>query len=138
MQKLRMTQNNDEETFEDLFSKNIIYEIPLFQRNYKWGNDLMDGVEEDFDDIIGNNTDIHFFGSVIIYPIENRVTEAKRFEVIDGQQRLTTMFLFVSHVLMKWENTVLKRQKLYKTYLVNNQENAGLSTVNQILTIELN
>ena len=82
MQKLRMTQNNDEETFEDLFSKNIIYEIPLFQRNYKWGNDLMDGVEEDFDDIIGNNTDIHFFGSVIIYPIENRVTEAKDLKLL--------------------------------------------------------
>ncbi len=126
----KMTQNTDEETFEQLFSKNIIYEIPLFQRNYKWANDLMDGVEEDFDDIIGNNTEIHFFGSVILYPIENRVTEAKRFEVIDGQQRLTTMFLFIlacTYEMRRW--SLEDAKKLYKTYLVNNQENAGSSTV---------
>ena len=32
----KLTDNNHEENFEDLFTRNLIYELPLFQRDYKW------------------------------------------------------------------------------------------------------
>jgi len=31
----KLTDNNHEENFEDLFTRNLIYELPLFQRDYK-------------------------------------------------------------------------------------------------------
>ena len=91
----KLTDNNDEENFSDLFRKNLIYEIPLFQRDYKWDFKLIKAVIRDFEEIYDGQKDVHFFGAIIVYEIKGRLTENKKIEVIDGQQRLTTVFLFI-------------------------------------------
>ena len=46
-------------------------------------------------EIIDEKKLLHFFGAIIVQRMETDPTDTNRFEVIDGQQRLTTLFLFV-------------------------------------------
>lgn len=59
--------------------------IPYYQRPYKWGEDNIRNLITDF---YKNNKDEYFVGSAVMIAVPNR-----RHDVIDGQQRVTTMFL---------------------------------------------
>jgi len=122
----KLTDNNDEENFSDLFRKNLIYEIPLFQRDYKWDFKLIKAVIRDFEDIYEGQKDVHFFGAIIVYEIKGRLTDSKKIEVIDGQQRLTTVFLFILAAVFVVRGTgdLESAKELYDLYLVSkNQPN---------------
>lgn len=62
------------------------YVIPLYQRAYAW-TDVE--IEQLIDDILEHNGEYYYIGSLIVYK-RNR-----EFEVIDGQQRLTTLLLLM-------------------------------------------
>ena len=69
--------------------------IPIYQRNYTWlANKEVKKYLNDFEDVLTGKTDRHFLG-IIVYLgmiINHRHQE---FSVVDGQQRLTTTFLFL-------------------------------------------
>lgn len=77
------------------------YFIPKYQRPYKWGRDNWEDLIRD----IGEDTD-HFMGSIICVPRLNEAAapgEEKYFELIDGQQRLTTLSLLLCAIYRKLE-----------------------------------
>lgn len=63
------------------------YVIPIYQRNYAWGEGQIKQLLTDIYDSTGN----YYIGSLIV-----NETAPKIFSVIDGQQRLTTLFLLLS------------------------------------------
>ena len=66
----------------------VKYCIPLYQRDFAWEEKQIVQLIDDIDDV--NFGDNYYIGSLIV---------AKRngfFEVVDGQQRLTTLFLLLS------------------------------------------
>ena len=78
---------------ENIFEGNK-YVIPLYQRNYAWG---IDEIEQLLDDIYDYDAPVvrdYFLGSLIV----NYYPEKDIFEVIDGQQRLTTLYLLLSYL----------------------------------------
>lgn len=78
------------------------YFIPKYQRPYKWGRDNWDDLIRD----IGEDAD-HFMGSIICVPRTNDTAapgEEKYFELIDGQQRLTTISLLLCAIYKKLED----------------------------------
>lgn len=70
----------------------IIFEIPKYQREYIWGTRQW---EQLFDDLIENN-DGYFLGSIICINITHDSINSPKFEVVDGQQRLTTISIFMT------------------------------------------
>lgn len=83
----------------DLFGDSMKYNIPAFQRPYSWEcigrNDRNNQVNELWDDLFeyfeSKNNNPYFLGSmVLVGSITNR-----EFQVIDGQQRLTTIVLLL-------------------------------------------
>jgi len=73
---------------EDAFLNNF-YVIPDYQREYVWTEKNVNQLFEDIYDEFQNKPDSEYFiGSIVVCKIDD-----KRFEVIDGQQRLTTLFL---------------------------------------------
>ena len=77
------------------------YFIPKYQRPYKWGRENWDDLLRD----IGEDAD-HFMGSIICVPRPNDEAvpgEEKYFELIDGQQRLTTLSLLLCAIYRKLE-----------------------------------
>lgn len=68
----------------DLFTT-YRYIVPIYQRNYAWGKKE---IEQLLDDIISSNGE-YFLGSLIIHKNDDL------YEVIDGQQRLTTLYILL-------------------------------------------
>lgn len=76
---------------------NVVYKVPRYQREYTWGKSEWD---ELFDDLIEHEgTDGHFLGTIICVNSTANATEESILEVIDGQQRLTTLSLLMTAVL---------------------------------------
>lgn len=70
----------------------VVFEIPKYQREYTWG---MREWEALFDDLTSNDEG-YFLGSIICINSSVDLIAAPKFEVVDGQQRLTTLSLFLS------------------------------------------
>ncbi len=70
-----------------LSSKNDI-SIPIMQRNYVWSTELVDKLIDDITSL-DDEKQFHYIGS-IVYKIKKN-----NFRILDGQQRLTTMFLIL-------------------------------------------
>lgn len=84
--KINVSQPVIEEVFKDF------YEVPPFQREYVWEEDqvkaLLDDVHEALFDENGSPIDTEYFiGSIVTY------LDGDVFQLIDGQQRLTTLFI---------------------------------------------
>jgi Protein of unknown function DUF262/Protein of unknown function (DUF1524) len=84
-------------TIFDIFSINKKYVVPRFQREYSWGEDE---VSELWRDLVANiatengtlSNQEYFIGSLVLVG-EDKSTE---FNIVDGQQRLTTITLLMS------------------------------------------
>lgn len=77
--------------FEDLFDATYNTIIPDYQRPYVWGEakaeELINDLVEFF--ITTNDNSNYFLGTVLLYYNDTE----KRFEIIDGQQRVTTVLI---------------------------------------------
>ncbi|MXQ48114.1 DUF262 domain-containing protein [Streptococcus pneumoniae] len=102
---------------------NVHYEVPIYQRNYAWDSDQ---IEQLIEDIISTDDD-YFLGNLIVNQKDNNV-----YEVIDGQQRLTTLFLLERYLGIAIANDALRFEARDKS----NRTLATLPNTNQ-LTDEL-
>lgn len=75
--------------------KDKTFTVPLYQREYSW---TLDQVSDLFYDIEEIDEDGHFLGSLLLY-----MSNDKKMEIVDGQQRMTTFFLllFALHDILK-------------------------------------
>ena len=89
----KLTTSSDETPIYDLFSGDLVFGIPYFQRPYKWKKDNIERFEEDLLSLVDIDDTSHFLGAIIIYGKQTAPSDPKYYEVIDGQQRLTTLFL---------------------------------------------
>ena len=85
-------------TVSDLFDNEnkCNYIIPIYQRNYAWGDDEISSLLQDIKNACEKNKEQdknYYIGSLVVYRRDNG-----DFEVIDGQQRLTTLTLIMHHL----------------------------------------
>ncbi len=71
---------------------NFYYTIPKYQREYTWSYREWEALYDD----ISENNDEYFIGSIICIPLGDTINPY--LEVIDGQQRLTTISLFLTAI----------------------------------------
>ena len=86
--------------------------IPKFQRSYCWTDRNIKILWSDLISLVESNKQtVKFLGAVILSPIGKTGLNAPRFEVIDGQQRIVTLFHAAGHIgaknVAKWQNWVL-------------------------------
>ncbi len=85
----------------DIF-KNSEYEVPIYQRNYAWGKDEIEQLIKDiYESKFNSDNQSYYLGNLIV----NRI-ETDTYEVIDGQQRLTTLFLLLSYLNLVTKNSL--------------------------------
>ncbi len=78
--------------FDDVDAK---YTIPIYQRNYAWGAEQIEQLISDVHDAMSDGDDNYFLGNLIV---TERDSKAIDYEVIDGQQRLTTLYLLLTYL----------------------------------------
>ena len=86
-----------------LFETKMRLEVPLFQRPYVWTENqqwapLWEDIERKFAEYLEGRSDIpvHFLGAIVLDQKQTPTTHVERRLVIDGQQRLTTLQVFLN------------------------------------------
>jgi len=90
----------NKEKIQSFLMGSIQFVIPFFQRSYVWTVDnwseLWENIQEEFKEIeSGNSSSEHFIGTVIIKQRDSERVGALEYDLIDGQQRLTTICLLL-------------------------------------------
>ena len=86
-----MIQNVSNKPVAELFSSEnqVSYFIPKYQREYIWSKFNWESLFDDVDESVGG----HFLGSIICINSERDSHRAAKLELVDGQQRTTTISL---------------------------------------------
>ena len=88
------------------------YSIPLYQRNFAWRADEIQLLLQDiYEALKKNSKGKYYIGSLVVLKRHNG-----DYEVIDGQQRLTTIFLLYKYLLDEkgWDAEKLKEDEKEK------------------------
>ncbi len=86
-----MNFNTTNNTFRQLMGNALSYRVPLFQRDYSWGADEWDDLWQDITGLFGEDPEpAHYMGYLVLRSEDN-----KAFDIIDGQQRMTTLSLLM-------------------------------------------
>ncbi len=86
-----------ETKLQDIIEGTKQYVIPLFQRTYSWTNKEWDILWKDLVELCeSENPRTHFIGSIVNMPTVSVPEGVAKFLLIDGQQRLTTIFIILT------------------------------------------
>lgn len=86
---------------EAIFDPNVFFQVPLFQRPYVWKQDenwepLWDDIQALLDrQLLGAKAKAHFLGAIVLEQLPHPAGSIETRQVIDGQQRFTTLQLFL-------------------------------------------
>ena len=84
----------------------VRFEIPFFQRGYAWERrqwdqlflDIREQVIDELESGFHVQEVEHFFGPIVVLERTGGAVELKNFLVIDGQQRITTVYLLLGAI----------------------------------------
>ena len=105
--EFKSTNTTIERLFDEKYNLNgdphpSLYQIPNFQRPYAW---TKDNIIEFFEDLTSDkNSTNNFIGNIVInkerYEKSGANNKTKlRYEIVDGQQRMTTIIIFASAII---------------------------------------
>lgn len=117
----------EELTLDQLKDKKYKFRIPLYQRKYAWTSDevitLLDDLKT-FSEKINNITkEKYFIGNIVVEQKEDGL-----FDIIDGQQRFTTLFLIAK---------IIKRQYYELNYEIREEDDNFLKNFTYDENIEI-
>lgn len=116
---------------QDIFQKYLrkhecdFFNIPEYQRGYKW---TADNVKQLLNDLknFKKSSDDEFYCLQNITIAETTLNGKACFNVIDGQQRLTTLFIIISYMQRNFIDKVIKIDSNLLKYSVRNSTNEFL------------
>ncbi len=93
--------NTANQTFRQLVGNGLTYHVPRFQRDYSWTEEEWDDLWQDILDVMQGSEPAHYMGYLVLQTSDN-----KEFDIIDGQQRLTTLSLLVLAILNSLQDLI--------------------------------
>jgi len=107
-------------TLESLFEGTKQFVVPLFQRPYSWKKNNWDELWRDLMDICDPaNSTKHFMGAIVTMPVQMQPHGVNKFLLIDGQQRLTTIFIVLACIRDLASDDSKLHNEIENLYLVN-------------------
>ena len=105
---------NGQKTISELFDGRKIFNIPKYQRAYAWEEQqLKDFVE----DIENQKPDRSYFFGTILFQARPRRERFEIIDIVDGQQRITTLIIFMKLLLAEQEKSGNDVTMLEDTYI---------------------
>jgi len=133
-----MDRKKIHKNIKELFGGGYEYVVPLYQRNFAWGEtEITQLLQDIYESYKAGHP--YFVGSIIVL---NRNSESNRkFEVIDGQQRLTVLTLILKVLGKNYLPTLMCTRLEYDsrdevTAFLNNIDVSILDNVNPSETIK--
>ena len=108
----------------NIFDTDTKYIIPLYQRAYAWEDKELIQLIEDIDDIAKDAK--YHIGSLIVS------RQSDRYEVVDGQQRLTSLYLLLNCLGIKTKPTLAFACREKSNYTLRNMDELLLENHNKL------
>lgn len=110
----------DKVVFQKVFSEDFWFVIPEYQRSYVWQTDNISELVEDLFFSFENKPEgDYFLGSLVLKRIKG--SSYPEYEVLDGQQRLTTFFIMMAVFRDLIQDDMAKRTLHKKIYQEENR-----------------
>lgn len=90
---------NGQKTLKNLFDGKKIFKIPEYQRSYAWE---IKQLEDFFDDFKNQNLEKEYFLGTILFQKVGKENGFDVIEVVDGQQRITTLIIFINTLIKEY------------------------------------
>lgn len=118
--------NFKDTTIKGLFDNSIQYSIPVYQRAYSWKIDNWTVFISDLFEQMGRDNE-YSYGNLLLETIKRETS----YEVIDGQQRLTTLIIFMRSLYsaLKAKNVDEETLKEITEFFFTRKSNNRLHTV---------
>ncbi|MFP6087154.1 DUF262 domain-containing protein [Helicobacter pylori] len=109
---------SEDSYLQDILKDKLYYQIPIYQRPYQWTEE---NCEKLLDDLFSSyeyyKESDYFCGSLVLIAIgTDSATNATTYDVVDGQQRLST-FILLAKVLATLYNNEVLNNKTSKDFL---------------------
>ncbi|MEA2042899.1 MAG: DUF262 domain-containing protein, partial [Bacteroidota bacterium] len=98
---------NGQKTLMELFNGDKVFIIPKYQRAYAWGIKQLD---EFLDDIHNQTKSSHYFFGTILFEEKDAIDGYEQIEIVDGQQRITTLVIFMKSLLHMVKSDIEERK----------------------------
>ena len=111
--------NSNLKTLSEIFNDKI-FKIPVYQRGYSWGISELEDLWRDIDNLPLNKS--HYTGMITVDIQDDDV-----YHVVDGQQRLTSLIIFLNNIINQYQNdwiAKIKKDKVIEKYLYEETENS--------------
>lgn len=108
----------------NMFDTDMEYIIPLYQRAYAWEDKQLTQLIEDINDVAEDSN--YYIGSLIVSK------QFGRYEVVDGQQRLTSLYLLLNCLGIKTKPTLTFACREKSNYTLRNIEELLLENRSKI------
>lgn len=119
--RTRLTNSSDENDIANVISGDTVFTIPYFQRAYRWKTERLRRLEKDILAIVDSDGDeMHFLGAIIVHGRRSNPSDPNVFDVIDGQQRITTLFIYLCAIVktLCQADEIDEAISLFQKYLV--------------------
>jgi uncharacterized protein with ParB-like and HNH nuclease domain/predicted transport protein len=110
-----------------ILNSNLQMIVPIFQREYSWESEPVKTLWQDilklYDNSDRNESATHFLGPIVRAEVSHSSVDTRKFNLIDGQQRITTLMILLACVRNRFKttNTSIVR-KIESGYLLNLDE----------------
>lgn len=105
-----------EQSIADIYNgSQVTYEVPIYQRNYAWEDDEISALIQDVYDAYTSAKPTYFIGTLVSFHKGDQV-----YEVIDGQQRLTTINLVLAALGIPRQNKLTYRARKKSNETIKN------------------
>ena len=91
----KITDNSNELSFHQLTSTSSMLMVQLFQRPYVWTQRQLNRMITEIESIADKEDKSRFLGAIIAVTRPTNPSQPTPHEIVDGQQRLTTLYLFL-------------------------------------------
>ena len=127
----------EQTALKDMLEASIQFQIPIYQRTYDW---TKQNCQQLYDDIMKSGKtkeeNYHFIGAITCVRIPTSINEnVRRYQLIDGQQRITSLMLLLRALRDKLDASVGVTTKMIDQLLFNvTEEKNGSNYYKMILT----
>lgn len=93
-----MAFTTENRKIENIFQRAAVYTVPRYQRDYVWKEVNWKELWIDLQFTLQNDSEIswsHFLGTIVLNQAKDKENGLDKYEIIDGQQRLMTIYLLL-------------------------------------------
>ncbi|MGL5613848.1 DUF262 domain-containing protein [Cetobacterium sp.] len=117
-----MAFRTENRKISNIFEGQKIYTVPRYQRNYIWDKNNWSELLDDIEFTLGNENNMewsHFLGAIVLSKKKHKFPSLgiEEYEIIDGQQRLTTIFILFLNIFAKLKK-IEKENFIENTYII--------------------